>query len=133
MDFWNLPYLYGIADIQRQDLIDMDECGIESSTANRTIGKSLIGYRVTQTGPYLKTKKYNLLIAISGDSTSPHRWRNIWIGEGTIGQRMITFIQQIIDDIGFGTPVRRYYFIMDNLRYVRLLLWSFYLTIHFSF
>ena len=118
--FWNLPYPYGIADIRRQDLIDMDECGIELSTANRTIGKSLIGYRVTQTGPYSKTTKYNLLLAISGDSTSPHRWRDIWTGEGTTGQRMIAFIQQIIDDIGVGTPARRYCFIMDNLRYVCL-------------
>ena len=106
-------------------------CGIELSTANRTIGKSLIGYHVTQTGTYLKTAKYNLLLTILGDLISPHRWRNIW--KGTTGQRMIAFIQQIIDNIGFGTPARQYCFIMDNLRYVRLLLWSFYLTIHFSF
>ena len=102
--FWNLSYLYGIADIRRQDLIDMDVCGIELSTTNRTIGKSLIGYCVTQTGPYSKTTKYNLLLAISGDSTYPHLWCDIWTGEVTTGQRMIAFIQQIIDDIGFGTP-----------------------------
>ena len=27
--FWNLPYPYGIADIRRQDMIDLDECVLD--------------------------------------------------------------------------------------------------------
>ena len=103
---------------RRQDLIDTDECGVELSSANRTIGKSLVGLQVTQTGPYSKTTEFNLLLATSGDSTFPHQWRGIWTGEGTTGQRMIAFIQQIINDIEMGTSARRYCFIMDSLRYV---------------
>ena len=55
--YWNLPYPFGIADIRRQDLIDLDECGVELSTANRDIGKAYIGKRVNQAGLYSKTDK----------------------------------------------------------------------------
>ena len=44
--YWNLPCPYGIADIRRQDIIDLDECGIEFSTAERDIGEAYIGERV---------------------------------------------------------------------------------------
>jgi hypothetical protein len=115
--FWNLPYPYGIADIRRQDMIDLDECGVELQTADRHHGKAFVGKRVSQSGPYQKSTKYNLLLAISGDGANPRRWRDIWSGEGTTGQRMITFIRTIITQIGPGTPQRRYCFIMDNLRY----------------
>ena len=91
--FWNLPYPYGIADIRRQDLIDLDECGIELSTADRKIGKAYVGKRVKQSGLYSKTDKYNLLLAISGDPVLALRWHDIWTGEGTTGTRMIAFVR----------------------------------------
>lgn len=114
--FWNLPYPFGIADIRRMDMIDLDECGTEVQSADRHIGKAYIGKRVQQSGPYQKSTKYNLLLAISGDGNNNWRWRDIWTGEGTTGQRMIDFIQSILNAIGPGTPQRRYCFIMDNLR-----------------
>jgi hypothetical protein len=64
--YWNLPYPYGIADIRRHDLIDMDECGVELATADRSIGKAYIGKRVKQSGLYSKSDKWTLLLAISG-------------------------------------------------------------------
>ena len=114
--FWNLPYPYGIADIRRQDLIDLDECGFELKSADRGIGKAYVGKRCKQSGLYSKTEKYNLLLAISGDPVNALRWRDIWTAEGTTGDRMVGFIKKIIGDIGPGTPQRRYCFIMDNLR-----------------
>ena len=112
--YWNLPYPHGIANIRRKDLIDMDECGIELSSANRTIGKAFIGKRVKQSGLYSKTDKWNLLFAISGCPIG-HRWMDIWTGEGTTGDRMVKFIRNILSDIGPGSSCRRYCFIMDNL------------------
>jgi hypothetical protein len=49
--FWNTNYPYGIADIERENLIDVDEAGVFLETCNRgmgksTIGKSTIGKRV---------------------------------------------------------------------------------------
>ena len=114
--YWNLPYPYGIADIRRQDLIDLDECGIELSTAERDIGKAYVGERVQQEGLYSQTDKWNLLLAICGDPNNPLRWRDLWTGEGTTGRRMINFIQTILTQIPPGSAARRYCFIMDNLR-----------------
>ena len=113
--YWNLPYPYGIADIRRQDIIDLDECGVEVQSADRHIGKAFVGKRVSQTGPYQKSTKLTLLLAISGDGANPRRWRDTWTGEGTTGARMINFIQTILNIIGPGTPQRRYCFTMDNL------------------
>ena len=108
--FWNLPYPYGIADIRRQDMIDLDECGVEMTDADWSLGKAYIGHRVSQPGPYSKSTKINLLLAISGDDNNRWRWREMWTGEGTTGTRMITFIQRIINDIGPGTAQRRLFY-----------------------
>jgi len=110
-----LEYPYGIADIRRQDIIDLDECGVEVMSGDRSWGKAYVGKRVSQTGPYGKDTKINLLLAISGDGTNPSRWRDYWTGEGTTGVQMINFIRRVINDIGQGNANRRYCFIMDNL------------------
>ena len=75
-----------------------------------------IGHRVSQPGPYSKSTKINLLLAISGDDINRWRWREMWTGKGTTGTCMITFIQRVINDIGPGTAQRRYCFTMDNLQ-----------------
>ena len=75
--FWNLPYPYGIADIRRQIRIDLDECGIKLSTADRKIRKAFIGKRVKQSGLYSKTDKYNLLPAISDNPFLALGWHDI--------------------------------------------------------
>ena len=40
----------------------------------------------------------------------------MWTSKGTTGLRMIAFIRTILTAIGPGLAVRRYCFIMDNLR-----------------
>jgi len=115
--FWNLPYPFGIADIRRKDMIDLDECGIELSDAERNFGKAYLGKRVNQAGLYSKTDKLNLLLAICGDDDLPLRWRDIWTGEGTTGERMIDFVKRILDQIKtLPDKDRRFCFVMDNLR-----------------
>lgn len=41
--YWNMNYPYGIADILRRDIIDLDEAGIFLETCNRKYGKCFIG------------------------------------------------------------------------------------------
>ena len=112
--YWNLPYPFGIADIRVEDLIDLDECGLFVETADRTIGKAFVGKRVRQEGNYQKSEKWTLLLAIAGSAVG-ERWADMWLEGGTTGDRMITFIQQILNYIGQGNQVRRRCFIMDNL------------------
>jgi transposase len=112
--FFNLRYPFGIADINRSDMVDLDECGVFVETADRKIGKSYIGVRVKQGGPYSKSDKWTLLMAIAGDPNG-QRWRKQWLEGGTTNDKMIEFIQEILDSIGPGTPERRRCFMMDNL------------------
>ena len=80
--FWNLPYPYGIAEIWCQGLIDLNECGVEMSTAEQSIGRSYIDKRCKQSGLYSKSDKLNLLLAISDDDTNPMQRRDIMDRQG---------------------------------------------------
>jgi hypothetical protein len=64
--------------------------------------------------------KINLLLAILGndDPTNRLQWSVTWVGEGTMCNWTVTFIQSIANDIGPGTPQQRYCFTMDDLAYV---------------
>jgi hypothetical protein len=106
--FWNLPYPYGIADIRHQDMINLDECGVEVQSADRHWGKAHVGKRVNQTGPYSKPTKINLHLAFLGDDDYTNRLQlsETWVGEETTGNRMLTFIQRIVNNIGPGTRQR---------------------------
>ena len=59
-----MPYLYGVvADILRENLIDLDECGVFVKTANKYIEKSYVGIesdRLTIT-VILKNRRYYLM------------------------------------------------------------------------
>ena len=112
--YWHLPYPYGIADVKREDFIDLDECGVFVETADKHIGKAYTGNRVRQAGNYQKSEKWNLLLGIAG-SEAAERWAEMWLEGGTTNIKMIEFIQKVLVDIGAGTPLRRRCFIMDNL------------------
>ena len=118
--YWNLPYPLGIADISRSKVIDLDECGVFLEThANRSYGKSFIGFRVREEGVYSKSEKWNLLLAVCGqDGTAQQaarRWANIWLEGGTTVDKMLEFIQNILDDIGIANEENFFVFTMDNL------------------
>ena len=117
--FWNLPYPLGIADISRNDFIDIDEAGIFLESADRGEGKAYTGVRINTGGPYSKTEKWNIIMGISGEDGNAaipaRRWRMLWLRGGTTIQKVMQFVTLILDDIGHGTPERRYCFTMDNL------------------
>jgi len=112
--YWNLPYPFGIADIRVEDFIDLDECGLFVETADKSIGKAFVGNRVRQEGNYQKSEKWTLLLPVAG-SAAAERWQMMWLEGGRTGDKMIEFIQMILDEIGPGTPVRRRCFTVDNL------------------
>lgn len=111
--YWNMPYPFGIANIRRRDLIDIDESGIFLETADMKIGKALFGRRVKEIGNYGHGKRINFLFAIAG-SQQAERWMELWDQGGLDLVRFLAFIQRILNDIGPGTPQRRWCFTMDN-------------------
>lgn len=118
--YFLMPYPYGIADILREDMIDLDECGIFLETCNRTSGLAYVGVRVRDEGPYSKSEKWTLLLAVSGEKgTGPanasRRWRKLWLEGGTTEEKFIDFVQEILDDLPHGDEGRRFCFTMDNL------------------
>ena len=94
-----------MADIKARDIIDIDEAGMELVSANRRYEKAHRGERAREAGPYSKTGKVNVLLAISDDPDSPDRWHEIWSGGGTTITLFVDVTRRI----------RRRYFIFDNL------------------
>ena len=50
-NYWNMSYLYGMANIKTRDTIDIDEAGLELVSSNRRHGKSHKGEGVREAGP----------------------------------------------------------------------------------
>ena len=113
-DYWNRYFPFGMADIRRQYIIDLDEAGVFVETADRKYGKCEIGRRVKQAGPYSKGTKLNIIMAISGDPDG-RRWPYMWTNGGTTNELFIDFIEHILSTLPHGNEGRRYVFTMDNL------------------
>lgn len=117
--FWNLPYPMGIAGIRRRFIIDLDECGIFVDIVNRSRGKAFVGVRVRDFGPYEKSDKLNFICAVCGEDgnaqNQSRRWADSWLAGGTTNDRMVDFVQMILDDIGPANGNNFYVFTMDNL------------------
>ena len=69
-----MDYPNGIADVEVDDLIDIDEMGLVLESSNRKFGKTVRGLRADQKGKYNRGVKMNFLAAICGDSNDPMRW-----------------------------------------------------------
>jgi len=121
--YWNLLYPMGVSDCRRALMIDFDQCGIFIETANRTRGKKYVGVRVNEPGPYSKTEKWTLQLGVCGENGNANhpsrRWSMLWTEGGTTIDRVIDFIQQILNDIGHATPNNIFCFTIDNLNNYR--------------
>ena len=113
-NYWNRNYPFGMANIRRQDIIDLDEAGIFTETADRKYGKCEIGRRVKQAGPYSKSAKLNILMAISGDDDG-RRWWYTWEDGGTTIELFVAFMDELMNSLPHGDEGRRYCITMDNL------------------
>jgi len=49
-NYWNLQYPFGVEDIDTDNVIDIDECGVYVETANRKYGKSVLVRDPTKRG-----------------------------------------------------------------------------------
>ena len=59
-NYWNLLYPFGIRDVRRHDIIDLDEAGVFVESANRGSGKAYINCRVREPGPYGHSTKVDV-------------------------------------------------------------------------
>lgn len=117
--YWNLPYPLGIANHSASLIIDLDECGIFLESTDRQHGKAYSGVRVEAPGPYSKTDKWNMAMAICGENGGPgrpsRRWNRMWLDGGTTTERVVNFVHDILQDIGPARPGNFFIFTWDNL------------------
>lgn len=112
--FWTRNYPVGRADINSEDMIDIDEAAIFMETCNRKHGKGYIGCRIREEGPYNHSEKYTITMAIAG-SQQGERYFQFERKAGTTTVDFLDFMQNVVAVIGPGTPARRRCFTMDNL------------------
>jgi len=118
-NYWHSPCPYGIANIPRSRIIDLDEAALFLESSCRSRGKAHLVRRCREVGPYGHSEKLNILVAICGETGIPghpsRRWNDTWNHGGTTITRFLAFINRILHDIGQGTPDNFYVFTMDNL------------------
>ena len=120
-NYWYLPCPFGIANVPRSRIIDLDEAALFLESSNRGRGKAHITrcVSVRDVGPYGHSKKLNILVAICGEDYTPghpsRRWISTWNDGGTTIARFLAFVDRILQDIGPGTPADWYCITMGNL------------------
>ena len=118
-NYWYLPCPFGISNIPRSRIIDLDEAALFVESSNRGRGKAHLVRRVRELGPYGHSQKLNILVAICGEDYVPgqqaQRWVETWTDGGTTTAKFLRFILRILVDIGQGTPANFKVFTMDNL------------------
>lgn len=114
-NYWTQPYPHGTADIDTDDMIDIDECGIFVKTSNRKFGKTFLGKRCSQEGVYKRGRKLNLLLGISADQNYPSRWINTWTEGCTTIKKYAEFIQEVLDDLEARHHGRPFCLTKENL------------------
>ena len=60
-----MPYPAGIADIPKDDWININEAGVFLETANRKAGKGYIEVMIREEDPHDHSEKYTLTMFIS--------------------------------------------------------------------
>ena len=75
--------------------------------------------RVRELGAYKNGKKWNILLAVSGEDAAngvpARRWEDVWLVGGTTAHKMLQFVTTILNDIGPANGNNFYVFTMDNL------------------
>ena len=66
-NYWFLPCPFGIANVPRSRIIDLDKAALFVESGNCSRGKTHMTRRVREVGPYGHSEKLNILCAILGE------------------------------------------------------------------
>ena len=113
--YYNMAYPFGVADIPKEDMIDVDEAGIFLESCNCKYAKATIGSRAKISGAYGHSKKTTIIMAIAGNPEGD-RWIELLQGGNCNVHNFLGSIELILDEIGDGAEGNRRTFTMDNLR-----------------
>lgn len=108
--YWTRHPPLGIFEVPLLELIDTDEAGVMLSIVNRSGGKAYNGARVRSIGPYSRSEKWTIILAIGSDGFKHCQFTN---DPGTTAEMFLNFINSLMDRIPQG---QRRTFIWDNLK-----------------
>jgi len=108
--FWSMPPPIGILNINRYTLLDLDECGLHLTSANRSEGKAKVNVRVACIGNYGHSDKLTIIAAVDASG-----FKDLYISDqpGTTSALFTEYIRRLLRRLAPG--VRRI-FLWDNLR-----------------
>jgi hypothetical protein len=107
--FWTMPFPLGVRGTPRGTLWDMDEAGVFMSTANPHHGKAYAGFRVREPGPYTKSEKWTLILAVNCAG------ERVWEFEKVPGTTAAIFDKFVARVVAKCTPGVQHTFLWDNL------------------
>ena len=113
--FGTRPWLYGIADIDRADMIDIDESAFFLETTNWGYGKAIVNDQARQAGNYGHSTKWTPIMAAAGQP-GPNDWYAEFTRRpGTDIVTFANFVQTVLNMIGPGAPGNRRCLTFDNI------------------
>ena len=89
-----MDYPFGVANIDRRDMIDLDESAFKKEHTDRRDGVAQSHSRVKEEGPYGRGDRVNVLLAIYGND-SGKKCIVTWIEGGNYLSRFLSFIMMI--------------------------------------
>ena len=114
--FWTTPFPTGVKSIPIDELVDIDEASLTIEPFKRAYGRSYLGTRVSQQGPFDVTKtNWNCMCAITGRSDQ--------IVHSEITQEngctltYIRFMRSLIARLKHNWPGVRFTILLDNVRF----------------
>ena len=108
-----MPCPFGIVDVPRSRIIDLDEAVLFVESGNLSKRKAHLTRRLRQVGPYGHSEKQNILVAILGEACvagQQHTRQCVetWNDGGSTVTRFLVFILRILQSIGPGAPANWY-------------------------
>jgi hypothetical protein len=97
-----------------QTIINFDEAGIYLETTDHGFGKSFIGKDLNKEGLYSHSTKFTLCMAICGNAGG-HCWLSFELKKGTTIYDTISFLHDMMNNLGKGNQPVHHTFLCDNL------------------
>ena len=115
-DYWFRNYPFGIANVDTEDIIDIDEAQFKLTSQDRKYGKAATNKRVDAKGMYKKGEStVTLILGISASEDNQFAFAQQY-DEGTTDLvRFYTYMRDFIDYLAEERPDQSFCFTMDNL------------------
>ena len=97
--YWENDYSLGIANVQTNNMVDLNEISLYLENSNHRHGKMVRGFRTDDKGIYNRDQKMNVLARICGYCNNPIRWMKTWTDKGATSDRFVSFMRRFCTEL----------------------------------